>query len=92
MPSGAARLVLQFAGTVEAGASATEPVTDHRDSHNLDSNQLACLRRSARVRGLPVGATLAYTRTLRPVRSKNSNRAIRKDLQEKRKVARGVEP
>jgi hypothetical protein len=26
------------------------------------------------------------------VRSKNSNRAIRKDLQEKRKVARGVEP
>ena len=27
-----------------------------------------------------------------PVRSKNSNRAIHKDLQEKQKVARGVEP
>jgi hypothetical protein len=29
---------------------------------------------------------------LHPVRSKNSNRAIHKDLQEKQKVARGVEP
>jgi hypothetical protein len=27
-----------------------------------------------------------------PLRSKNSNRAIHKDLQDKRKVARGLEP
>jgi hypothetical protein len=48
-------------GQCRAGSRADRP-----DGHNLDSNQVTFPRRSARMRGLPVGAALPYTRTLRP--------------------------
>ena len=80
MPSRAVRLVLLFCpegggrGQRRRGARSADP----REDHDLDSDQVACLRQSARVSGLPGGAAL-HSRArsdLRYVLDKQTSRHI----------------